>query len=335
MIFQESMVSVNCEYLAIRQDMFIMLFWSNKLLWQDERNSTKFKLCGIGNNGSLIVIDNHDLFIFQQDGKCEKIRLGCISQDGIKAYSVMNALLDEQGRTACVEILTEREGRDRFFFRKASSKENIITEHKLILIDLEDRSEREIWSFEKDAEKELSFHWDITGDFRNITIAETSMQEKPLKSIVTRIYILDIIEDKSILQINLADPNILGIKINKNGQILLQIKEETRHQFVIIEKNGEKSFIDTPARDIRLLHYGSDVIVFSILPERILLFKDFSGQVVYLLDDGIIEALGINFPIVFRSNDECILLSYDEEKIKIKRYDFSWKARRFNFISHR
>lgn len=326
------MLSPSSDYIALRNEDSVRLFHGDKLLWTRLTLDPATKLLGLGNNGSLLLHKEGRIMLFFQDGE-HKVMLE--DDDTIQANK---AILDAGGHCLCVETsfsTSTGEKKKTGFFFKSKGFEDTSRFHKILTYDSVSNEQNEIWDFERDTSIESSLDWDISRDLTLLAIAETIWQERPARSMVTRLYLINLREDKTLFQMTLPHVKVKAISLNMKGMLLLDLLDEHHRFFHIINKEGEKSFVNPPMKDLRLLHFGNESVIFQVFPDRIIMFKDLRDNLVYLLDERIFESLGIEYPLLFRTNDDIILPFFDEQKSILKRYNLSWRGNKMDFIYHK
>ncbi|RQW79887.1 MAG: hypothetical protein EHM79_20400 [Geobacter sp.] len=326
------MISVNSDYIVLRTDESVMLFLGDRLIWANTRFKPSIKLLTLGNNGDLIVYEEEQIFVYHQDGSRE------VLLETVPEARFNKVAMDGQGRLLCVESELARNPsikKKLIFFFKSNEEEVPVHYHRIFVYDRLTREENEIWDFERDVKSESTIMWDITKDLIMLAIAESTWIEKPVVGKVTRVYLMNLREDKTLFQLNLTNVDVKGFRINEKGMLLVDMSDEGQRQFLLINQKGEKTNITPPQKNFKLLHFGTDTVIFKVLPEKVILFKDFRNNLVYVLDERILESIGLTHPIIFKSNDDIIITFFDEEKSVLKKYVYSWRGNKIDFIYHK
>lgn len=328
----ETMISINSDYIMLRNDESLMLFLGERLMWSKDSFGADTRLLGLGNNGALLLVEYGKIVFYHQDGFYEEILEP-------EPYSHFNkAVLDGQGRRFCAEVEVQRDQSQKkrlgLFFR-TQEVEDQMRLHRIFICDSVSREKTEIWDFERDVQNDGSIMWDITRELDLFAVAETSWIEKPIRTKLTRLYMINLCKDKSLFQINFTNIDLKGIHINEKGMLLIDILDEGHQQYILINTKGEKTYINPPLRNMKLLHFGNDAVVFKTLPEKVILFKDFRDNLIYIFDERMLESIGYDIPIIFKSNDDVLIMCYDEEKSTLTRRLYSWKGNKIDFLYHK
>jgi hypothetical protein len=326
------MISYNSDYIVLRTDEAVMLFLGERLVWANTSLSPSIKVLALGNNGALIVYEDEQVFVYHQDGSRD------VLLKSVPEVCFNKVVMDGQGRLLCVESEFARNPavkKKPVFFFKSSEEEAPARYHRIFIYDSVSGEEREVWDFERDTATESSILWDITKDLNMLAVAESSWIEKPIVGKVTRVYLINLRDDKTLFQLNLTNVEVKGFQVNEKGMLLVDLRDEEQRQFLLINQKGEKTNITPPLQNFKLLYFGNDTIIFKILPEKVILFKDLHNNLTYLLDERVLEAIGFTHPIMFKSNDDIIITFFDDAKSVLKRYVYPWRGNKMDFIYHR
>lgn len=329
---KEALISVNSDYIVLRGDDSAHLFLGDKLVWSKSEFNSDIRLLSLGNNGALLTYEQSQVSIINPDGS----RTLALQSN---VHTVLNkAVMDGQGRLICVEMVhkTDPTGKKKsgLFFR-SSEREVPARFHKIVVHDALTGQENEIWDFESNEKNEGTLVWDISKDFTLLAIGETSWVEKPAAVRVTRIYVIQLREDKSLLQISLTNADLKALHLNEKGMLIIELRDGGRLQFLLASQTGEKISINPPLRNLKLLHFGKDTLIFQTLPEKVLLFKDFKDNLSYVFDERVLETVGLGNPVIFKSNDDMVMTSFDPDRSILKRYVYTWRASRVDFLYHK
>ncbi|MDQ7825648.1 MAG: hypothetical protein RDV48_22805 [Candidatus Eremiobacteraeota bacterium] len=335
---RESYISQNGDYTGLRQDNALVVFWSERPLWSAALTELDFIVAGLGNNGMLLVKRRNALIRYMQDNTVLPVESARIFERRENAPSMQKVTIDSLGQTVILETVEQEVSREKkkfISFSKTASSERIINIHRIISFDLESEERHELWRFDRESSTYGSFLWDITKDGKLLAVAGTAPQEEDPRIFLTRIYLLNVAEDKSLFQINLSNVQARSLKINNEGEVLLHIVDGTRNEYIVIDKRGEKSFVTSPMGESRPLYFGKDLIVLELIPSRLLMFKSFDDKLVYIVDQVMYEALGFLYPAMFKANDEMVFATVDRERYLLKRFFYSWRVNQLQDIYHK
>jgi len=322
MALHESKMSAKGDYIALKNEDQLSLFWGERHVWTRARPDFYHTLAGLGNNGNVVVRKGNQILFYYIDK--EESALDLSGNKDIVGIHDMR--FSDDGQKFCIEIEQvdrEYERRVSRYFHKPA-KEAPPTVHLIIMIDLYTGAQKELWNFKKEAEKGSSFAWSISGDLRYLSFAETAPPDRQSESLNTRLYLLDLKEDRVLYQQNHSAINIREISVNRNGWVVIHTEDEGIHNFSIVSPRGEKSFIHLPKASIHVVNHGVDSIALEISPDRVILLYNFEGNLVFTLDQNLLELLGFKERPVFAANDNVIVPSVEGDRMSLRRYNYSW-----------
>jgi hypothetical protein len=337
----ELLVSNDESYIAARNNEELRLYWGEKLVWSKDLENLYCEFLYLGNNGDLLVRQGSQLVLYRLNNAIEAIPRFSPPVLTRARTSLGRVVSDHKGNSLCVELVQEVKERDEGLKKsllRSLIRKNPLMNYQIILYDMNLNEEKEIWSFqaEVDEEKpEKPFFWDISRNMNLLAIAERSEMEQAVKGSITRLYLLNLQEDRSLYQINLTNLMLKDLHINNQGVILLDFEEESLHQMMVVSQKAEKTFIRQHSLNFELVHLGNHGVVIRVKPDRVLLFKDFSDNLVYLLDEKVLESFGIEYPVAFRGNDDMLAINLHEKNTLVKRHTYTWRANMMDFLYHK
>jgi hypothetical protein len=337
----EILVSNDESFIAARYNEELRLYWGEKLVWSRDLESLYCEFIALGNNGDLLVRQGQQLILYHLNNIIEPIARFSPPHLTKTGSSMGRVILDHKGNSLCVELIEEVRERDEGLKKsllRSLIRKNPLMNYQIILRNLAKDEEKEIWSFQTEVGEESPgkpFLWDISRDFRLLGIAERSEMDQAGKGTITRLYLLNLLEDRSMYQINLANIVIKDLRINDQGIILIDFEEDSLHQMMVISQKGEKNFIRQHSLSFEVACLGTHAIMLRVMPDRVLFFKDFSDNLVYVLDEKVLESFGIHYPVAFRDNDDLLIISLQEKKTLLKRHSYTWRANTMDFLYHK
>jgi len=328
-------MSKNGDYVITADSESLSLFWGEKNVWTKQMPDSFGDILGVGNNGMVLTRKDREVVLHHMNRGVEALSGFVPERKGAPPVETGRIAINEMGTSLCVELKGQSEEEDEGIARsllKTFSRKKVIYKHRIVIYDLDSGGGREVWSFQREGAGDGSFLWDISSDFRYLMLAETTFPEKQPGTKITRLYLINLEDDKTESQMTLSNIAPLSIRLNEKLMCLLEIQDEGMHQLLIISPKGDKQFIRPPSRDNELLFFGNDLLVFRLIQEQVLLLKDFSDKFLYLIDEGLLFSMALDYPLLFRLNGDVLALYLDGEKMCLKRSIFSWKARVMDYL---
>lgn len=328
-------MSRNGDYVVTAGPDNLNLFWGEKIVWSKQMPESYGEVGGIGNNGTVLTRKGREVMLHHISRELEALSGFVPERKGAPPTETGKISMNEMGTALCVELIGHSEDEDEGIARsllKSFSRKKITIKHRLVIFDLDSGGGREVWSFQRDGASDTSFLWDISPEFKYLMLAETAYPEKSQGSRITRLYLINLEDDRTEAQLTLSSIVPMSIRINEKLMCLLEIQEEGMRQLLIISPKGDKQFIRPPSRDNELIFYGNDLIIFRLLQEQVLLFKDFSDKLLYIIDESLLKAFSLQYPLLFRRNGDILMLFIDGEKMHLKKAVYSWKSSVMDYL---
>ncbi|MHC9539005.1 MAG: hypothetical protein AB9903_05755 [Vulcanimicrobiota bacterium] len=330
-----ALMSKNGDYVITANSDALYLFWGEKNVWTKQMPESFGAILGVGNNGMVLTRKDREVKLHHINKELEALSGFVPERKGAPPVETGRIAINEMGTSLCAELKGQSEEEDEGIARsllKSFSRKKVVFKHRLVIYDLDSGGGREVWSFQREGVGDTSFLWDVSSDFKYLMLVETTFPDKQQGTKMTRLYLINLEDDKTEAQMTLSNITPLSIRLNERLMCLLEIQDEGMNQLLTISPKGDKQFIRPPSRDNELVFFGNDLVVFRLIQEQVLLFKDFTDKFLYLIDEGLLFDFALDYPLLFRLNGDVLALSFDEEKMRLKKSVFSWKSRVMDYL---
>ncbi len=328
-------MSRNGDYVVTVNPDLMNLFWGERNVWTKQMPESFGEVVGVGNNGMVLTRKDREIMLHHINKELESLSGFVPERKGAPPTATGRIAINEMGTSLCAELTGQSEDEDESIARsllKSFSKKKVIIKHRLVIYDLDSGGGREAWSFQREGHEETSFLWDVSPDFRYLMLAETTFPEKQPGKSITRLYLINMEQDKTEAQMTLTNIVPLSIRLNEKLMCLLEIQEDGMRQLLTISTKGDKQFIRPPSQDNELVFFGNDLIIFRLIQEQVLLFKDFADKFLYIIDEGMLKAFELEYPLLFRRNGDVLTLFINSEKMLLKKSVYSWKSNVMDYL---
>jgi uncharacterized membrane protein len=330
--------SRNSRYFVYHKDGEISLARGEKVLWKKSVPQERFKVLGIGNNGSVAMIYSEGIQVFGV-GETDPIEF-------VEPFSRVNlsegsshigqVMMNDKGTQICLDKVSEETNlKGKLFSVFASSAgEKGLEQHEIIFYSLQNKNFGTYYKFCHPKEFNIKFRWCISRDFNFLVIGEP---QKTKAGIKMKLAIINVETFEQYQEFTFLNPHINNMLINNGGTVAIDMIGENGREILVLTAQGQKYTVSAPPSDFELVHGGKNFVALQTTPAPSIMIKSFEDILLCHADLKALDELSIPYAAIFSEKDEIDFLYVMEGELKylasgIDRIHID--AKRWEYISN-